>query len=633
MRDRLPACASQAGINPVSNALRENREPTTEDTMKYTHYISLLTLFLVLGELNAQEKDWQWAKRGGGNAFLNSGSTIYSTGRERILEVAVDSQNNYYFIAEVGSSNVTYDGESITTYGDNASQKNIFVFSTDCDGELRWKKSIGGGSHDYVTSIKLDSDDNVYVAGRTINPMNSSSTPVHFDTDSIKPQALPLFVFDESKKGTFIIKYNQSGEFQWLIEPEGGYDTTLNGGAQRLYIDTENTLHLLSNYYVGSHLDGQLVVEAVDGEEFTSKNVITRWNSEGELQDFTPIDMSLGYYLYDYQFVYDTALSRYYIADTRRNTSDVISINGFGVATGNQKGFYLAALEADGEVIWYKENAVPSNWSIGDIQLDANGDIYFTGTASSTPNENDFFAGHEFEITQTSTVGTPFLLKLDSDGELIWGTNADLSTRFPGRSIALDGEDVYLGLGMYYSTWDGFTIDGIQTGGQVPDPTILRFNATTGSLQEVIRMPDNVSGQDEIMSIALDSHGSIIMGGHFSNTLLTNHPVPTLTKSGGDSDFFIAKYGTNICTLSTAEFTPTQLEIKLYPNPAHSHVYIESNTDLSVVEIFSIKGKQVLQTTPSPQTPIDISNLTSGIYLVKIHTAEGTIETKKLVVR
>lgn len=468
------------------------------------------------------------------------------------------------------------------------------------------------------------------MAGRTSNPFMNNSTPVHFDIDSIKPQALAPGVFDISKKGAFIIKYNQSGEFQWLVEPEVGYDSSASGTSLRLYVEPNGNLHYLMFFSQGTHLDGQVVVTS----ENDPQTAILRYDTEGNLLNHVLLDMfhsEIGGY--DYQFVYDATLSRYYIADTRRNTSDVISINGFGAATGNQKGFYLAALESDGEVIWYKENAVPSNWSIGDIQLDANGAIYFTGTASSTPNENDFFAGHEFEITQTSTVGTPFLLKLDSDGELIWGANADLSTRFPGRSIALDGEDVYLGLGMYYLTWDGFTINGIQTGGQVPDPTILRFNATTGSLQEVIRMPDNVSGQDEIMSIALDSHGSIIMGGHFSNTLLTNHPVPTLTKSGGHSDFFIAKYGTNTCTLGTAEFTPTQLEIKLYPNPAQSHVYIESNTDLSQVEIFSIKGKQVLQSTVSPQTPIDISSLTSGIYLVKIHTSEGTIETKKLVVR
>jgi len=173
-----------------------------------------------------------------------------------VKEVAVDSENNYYFLAEVGSSNVDYDGESVTTYGDNLGYKNIFVFSTNCEGELRWKKSIGGGRNDYANSIKIDDNDNIYITGRTINPSMNNTTPVHFDNDTIKAPALSHGVFDESKKGTFIIKYNHDGDFQWLVEPEGGYENTLNGGAQGLFVESNGTIHLLSNYYEGVHLNG-----------------------------------------------------------------------------------------------------------------------------------------------------------------------------------------------------------------------------------------------------------------------------------------------------------------------------------------------------------------------------------------
>ncbi len=363
-----------------------------------------------------------------------------------------------------------------------------------------------------------------------------------------------------------------------------------------------------------------------------SKSVISRWNSDGELIGFTEVDMLPSFYLYDYQFVYDSNLSRYYIADTKRNGSDVISINGFGEDSGTQKAFYLAALEENGQVIWYKENVISNGWSLGDIQLDDNGDIYFTGAGTSTPHENDFFAGHEFEITFVSSVGTPFLIKLNSDGELIWGTNAEISTRFPGRSIAIDGDDVYVGLGMFYSEWDGLVIDGIQAGGQVPDPTILRFNASSGSLQEVIRMPDNVSGQDEIMSIALDLSGNIVMGGHFSSTLLSSHSLPTMFKNGGDSDFFITKYGTDDCTFYTADFTPTPKAIKMYPNPANNQVFFESDLALEQVKVFSITGKQVLQANLSQNNNIQVNDLAKGIYLVQIQTQNGQVETRKLVV-
>ena len=96
--------------------------------------------------LQAQEdtSDWQWAKRGGNTSGL-IGSEIYSTGMERVLEVVVDSDNNYYFLAEIGSSQADYDDMDLSTYSANGNSKDIYVFSTDCEGNFRWDKMIGGG--------------------------------------------------------------------------------------------------------------------------------------------------------------------------------------------------------------------------------------------------------------------------------------------------------------------------------------------------------------------------------------------------------------------------------------------------------------------------------------------------------
>ena len=54
----------------------------------------------------------------------------------------------------------------------------------------------------------------------------------------------------------------------------------------------------------------------------------------------------------------------------------------------------------------------------------------------------------------------PFLVKLDSDGNLIWGSNAIEYSPFPGRSIAIDGDDVYLGLGILGNSWGGVNVPG-----------------------------------------------------------------------------------------------------------------------------------------------------------------------------
>ena len=69
----------------------------------------------------------------------------------------------------------------------------------------------------------------------------------------------------------------------------------------------------------------------------------------------------------------------------------------------------------------------------------------------------------------------------------------------------------------------------------------------------------------------------------------------------------------------------------VYPNPANSYVNISSQEigDKNIA-IYNVLGKQVINTTTSER--VDISTLTSGVYIVKI-SQNGVSSTKKLVVR
>ena len=60
-------------------------------------------------------------------------------------------------------------------------------------------------------------------------------------------------------------------------------------------------------------------------------------------------------------------------------------------------------------------------------------------------------------------------------------------------------------------------------------------------------------------------------------------------------------------------------KIKLYPNPANDKIYIESQLMNHNAEIFDINGKLILsKLIDSDVATIDVSNLTTGIYFIKI---------------
>src|SRR5690625_1490519 len=510
-------------------------------------FLSILFLFFAFSLFSQTDPGWQWAKRGGGPGDFGN-DPMYSYEFERVLDLVIDADDNYYFLAEISghqhSDLVDYDGQTLHTYNDSDDKRDIYVFSTDSAGNFRWDKMIGGGRGDYAASINVDAENNVYVSGTAQN-RHYTNPPVHFDTDTIKTEP-ELDVANPMNKSAFLIKYDQEGNYQWLQEPEGVNDiyygwTSYNAFVMKTIVDPDGTSHSLIFFGPGTHLDGQLTISGENQEEENIQQAsIVNYNADGVLEDFFTIDMKPANTQrpYNYQLAYDPDLDRYYIADTKRKSTHTISINGYGEESGTDKGIYLAAVDNQGEVIWYHENETASANALGDLKLDTEGNIYFSGKYYDL---GDSFAGYNFTAQSSYNANSPFLIKLDPDGNLIWGANGEVYSRFPGESIAIDGDKVYLGMPTLRNQWGGIAIPGPHEQGLVPAPVIMKFNAATGEPQEVIHTPEIPSGRNGFTAIGIDHNGDIIGGGYFNNYLFYDEPF-AIFNSGGPSDFFVAKY-------------------------------------------------------------------------------------------
>ncbi len=73
--------------------------------------------------------------------------------------------------------------------------------------------------------------------------------------------------------------------------------------------------------------------------------------------------------------------------------------------------------------------------------------------------------------------------------------------------------------------------------------------------------------------------------------------------------------------------------LSLYPNPvSNGKVYITSKNDSDKeIIIFDVLGKKVLQTMISSKE-LNVANLPSGVYIIKINEGDATA-TRKLIVR
>jgi len=73
---------------------------------------------------------------------------------------------------------------------------------------------------------------------------------------------------------------------------------------------------------------------------------------------------------------------------------------------------------------------------------------------------------------------------------------------------------------------------------------------------------------------------------------------------------------------------PNTVEIKMYPNPSSDYVIIDSPVAITSWTLFDLSGSKLKHSDASSQ--IQVSDLSAGIYILKIDTANGII-TKKII--
>lgn len=86
--------------------------------------------------------------------------------------------------------------------------------------------------------------------------------------------------------------------------------------------------------------------------------------------------------------------------------------------------------------------------------------------------------------------------------------------------------------------------------------------------------------------------------------------------------------------LGIAPVNKNVVEISVYPNPASNELCINTTESTSSIYVTDIIGHVVIsnqKVTPEQTQSIDISNLTTGVYLVKINTTDNQTKTIKII--
>ena len=115
-----------------------------------------------------------------------------------------------------------------------------------------------------------------------------------------------------------------------------------------------------------------------------------------------------------------------------------------------------------------------------------------------------------------------------------------------------------------------------------------------------------------VNSIQLQADGKVLVGGDFDKC------------NGVGRAYFVRL---NNPSLSTIDFTKTK--ISLYPNPVKDilNISLAENISIENYEIYDLIGKNVISKTTT-ENFINVSELSNGIYVIKVITSEGVMTNK-----
>ncbi|MEP5339311.1 MAG: T9SS type A sorting domain-containing protein [Algibacter sp.] len=146
---------------------------------------------------------------------------------------------------------------------------------------------------------------------------------------------------------------------------------------------------------------------------------------------------------------------------------------------------------------------------------------------------------------------------------------------------------------------------------------------------------NTATGAWGIPTAGSSSRKSFQLDAGFYDSEDNNNPV-YWTYSTNEYDTDNAQFGTP-GTVNNADSALSVGEVlsssfKIYPNPAQDYIQIESSdVQVSSVEMYNLVGKKLISETNLVDSKLNISSLSTGVYLLKVN-AEGRSLNKRIVV-
>lgn len=350
-------------------------------------------------------------------AWAGNIDNLYAAGDNNYVDnIATDGAGNVIAIGRFKWETDFNPSSSVTNslVPSPSSTVDVFITKWDANGNYIWHKRIGNTNAEKPTAIKIDANDNIYIAG------------TFGGTLDIDPSTSVSNINSNNGSG-FVIKYNPSGGLLW------GYAMHAASANIELALDASANVYCYGSFDITRDLDPTAGVSNFTANGATDAYV-TKLTTNGAFvfckqfggsltEPTANVDIdALGNILLNGSF-YGTA-----DFDPSASTSNL-------TATVNSDGFVLK-LNSIGDFVWVKQFTGVGYVDPTGIKTDAAGNIYSSGYFDG---DCDFDPSASV-VSYTATGGVPdiFLTKLDVNGNYVFSNIISSPNYEISENMAID---------------------------------------------------------------------------------------------------------------------------------------------------------------------------------------------------
>lgn len=502
---------------------------------------------------------------------------------------------------------------------------------------IQWQNTIGGDSADEFHVIELSSDGGYLLGGASLSNISADKT--------------------ENCNGVadyWLVKINSTGVIQW--------QNTIGGNDFDVLTDMHQTFD--SGYIIGGYSRSTISGDKIDSSRGAGDYWVLKLDSIGNIQWQKTIGGSYPDYLYSLNQTADggyilggasssdssgdkTENSRggndYWIIklDSLSNIEWQKTIGGndfenlFSISQTTDRGYFLAGYSKSNISGEKSENSRGGNdyWvvktdSIGNIQWQrtlGGNSLDDLVSAQQTSDEGYILGGYSFsnisgEKTQNSRgLDDYWIIKLNPSGVIQW-------------QLTLGGlYDDYLN--DIIQTADGGYFMGGTSNSIISGEKSENNHDVTGDYWAIkadslgnIEWQKTIGGSqwDLLYSVQQSIDGEYILGGQSLSDISYEKTENCL----GGFDYWIVKLAAPVSINENSK----RIILNVYPNPVSSFCKIESREfNNATLFIYDITGRVILQQPFKTQVQLNMTSLTSGIYMALVRNEIGENIKEKIV--